>query len=68
MLEISYNVQPHTIIVLAGNKCELEPEVTFEEGNELALEFGAVYIEISVKVPINVNLMFEVITRFFIST
>jgi small GTP-binding protein len=53
-------------LVLAGNKCDLEGmrEVSFEEGEKLAESWGnCVFMETSAKSVINIEEMFEEVTR-----
>ena len=49
------------IIVLIGNKCDLEDErqVTTEEGQELADAYGLSFFETSAKTDVNVNMAFN---------
>ena len=53
-------------VVLVGTKCDLEEErgVSFDEGKQMALEFGnCSYVETSAKDMINVNEAFEILIR-----
>ena len=56
--------------ILVGNKCDLESErqVTFEEGTQMAAEFGIPFLEASAKDNINVSDAFMQITRNVIPT
>ena len=49
------------IIVLIGNKCDLEEErqVTIDEGQELADAYGLLFFETSAKNDVNIKLAFD---------
>ena len=49
------------IIVLIGNKCDLEEErqVTIDEGQELADAYGLLFFETSAKTDVNIKLAFD---------
>ena len=50
-----------SIIVLIGNKCDLEEErqVTIDEGQELADAYGLLFFETSAKNDVNIKLAFD---------
>lgn len=48
-----------TFIYLVGNKCDLEREVSKEEAEDLALQYGMKYYEASAKENINVDKVFN---------
>lgn len=59
---------PHTIIVLIGNKSDLEDQrqVSFEEASRFAKENGLVYVETSAKTGENVTKAFmETASRIY---
>ena len=47
--------------MLLGNKSDLEPVVSTEQGHEAALCSGAIYLEVSAKYNQNIDNIFEVI-------
>ena len=51
--------------MLVGNKCDLETErkVSYEEGQKAAEEYKMSYFETSAKYGININELFEWISR-----
>ena len=57
--------RPNIPIILVGNKCDLEKDrkVTYEEGQALAAEWGATFMETSAKEKINVEEIFIELTR-----
>lgn len=60
--DVRKHANPHTTIVLVGNKCDLESksrQVTFEEGQQFAKENGIpLFIETSAKSAENVEEVF----------
>ena len=53
-------------VVLAGNKCDLEPDhrkISTEEGAAKANEWGIPFLETSAKTPINVDELFRTLVR-----
>jgi small GTP-binding protein len=67
------NIQQNTSrdkigIILVGNKCDLEErQVTTEEGESLAKEFGVLFFETSAYKDININECFESLVGEIIS-
>eukprot|EP00727_Mastigamoeba_balamuthi_P007072 m51a1_g2986 putative rab2 -family small gtpase (265) ;mRNA; f:734941-736321 len=65
--ELRSNCQPGTILVLVGNKCDLEETrtVTKDEGSRFAADNGLMFFESSAKTAHNVPEMFmQVVDRF----
>jgi GTPase SAR1 family protein len=52
-------------LIIVGNKSDLENEraVSFEEGDRLAKQFQAQYMETSAKTDYNINKVFEILGR-----
>ena len=48
-------------MILLGNKSDVDPVVSTDQGRELALKFGAFYLEVSAKNDYNIDFIFEVI-------
>jgi len=46
-------------IILVGNMCDWDREVSVEEGEALAARFGCRFLEASAKTPVNVNEIFH---------
>jgi GTPase SAR1 family protein len=59
--EIKRNAVPTIVILLVGNKCDLETEreVSYEEGEEFAQKNGLIYVEASAKTSQNVEEAFK---------
>ncbi len=58
---VKSKIEPDTIIILVGNKVDLEAnrEIASEEGQKLATELGIMYIETSSKSLESVNTSFQ---------
>ena len=57
---ISFIKQVNTdesLLILCGNKCDLERKITYKEGYELAQKHGMLFFETSAKTSQNLNLM-----------
>jgi Ras-related protein Rab-2A len=62
--EARLNANPHMVIMLIGNKMDLDKrEVSFDEGNRFAQENGLVFMETSAKTSQNVEEAFLNTTR-----
>ena len=61
--EIKEKANKNTIILLVGNKCDLEDErkVSFQEGKDFADNNGIKFIETSAKTNQNVDEAFEIL-------
>ena len=57
--------QSDVIRILVGNKCDLteKREVTFEEGQEMAKNFGIEFLETSAKDIVNINECFMKLSK-----
>ena len=57
-----------TTIIIAGNKSDLEEErkIKFEEGSRLAKKFKVDYVEVSAKTGMNINILFELLSKYMI--
>ena len=58
----------NTVFMLLGNKCDLEPVVSTDQGLEAALRLGALYLEVSTKDNHNIKYFFELIAIHIIET
>jgi len=59
LLDARQNAQPNIVIVLVGNKCDLERrEVSYEEGSWFARQNGLFFLETSAKTGQNVESAF----------
>lgn len=69
MKQIQENTSKDKIgVLLVGNKCDLEErQVTYEEGEAIAKEFGILFYETSAYKDINVTETFETLTNEIIS-
>lgn len=69
MKQIQENTQKEQIgIVLLGNKCDLEDrQVSYEEGESLAKEYGLLFWETSAYKDKNISESFEGLTNLIIS-
>jgi Ras-related protein Rab-2A len=63
--EANKNASPHMVILLVGNKCDLEHRrsVTFQEGADFAKEHNMIFIETSAKTSENIEKTFEILTN-----
>ena len=63
--EIEKYSQAGVCKILVGNKCDIEDrrQVTFEEGQEFASQFGMPFLETSAKATHNVDMAFETMTK-----
>ncbi len=59
--EAKKNSTPHMVILLVGNKCDLDDRrvVSFEEGESFAKEHNMTFIETSAKTAVHVTKAFE---------
>ena len=68
MAQIKENSQKENVLILLGNKCDLEErQVSYEEGQALAEEYGIPFFETSSYKDINVNKSFETLVEKIIS-
>ena len=66
--KIKENTQQNAIEVLVGNKCDMPNRVvTEEEGKKLAENYGVSFFESSAKIGLNVNEIFNHITKQIIN-
>jgi Ras-related protein Rab-37 len=65
LAEINEYAQDDVVIMLLGNKCDMNAErvVSREHGDRLAKEYGTAFMETSAKTGINVDLAFMAIAR-----
>ena len=63
--EIEKYSQAGVCKILVGNKCDMEDrrQVTVEEGQEFAAQFGMPFLETSAKATMNVDRAFETMTK-----
>lgn len=59
--ELVENTNNNTIIALCGNKVDLEEsrKVSYDEGSQYAEKIGAFYIEVSAKINLNIEKLFD---------
>lgn len=60
-------IKENVLFVLIGNKIDLLAEVSADEAQEKAQNFGMTYFEMNVTDNQLVNIFFEITTRLFIS-
>ena len=60
--EAKKSASENAVFMIIGNKSDLKPVVSTDQGHEVALRFGAIYLEVSVKYNHNIGNIFEVIT------
>ena len=65
--EAKNHAKNNPIFILIGNKSDLEPVVSTDEGHEAALRLGALYIELSAKNNENIEYIFEMIAAQIIN-
>lgn len=63
MNQISLQLNTSTVVVLVGNKADLEKNVTFKEAQALAESFGVALYEASAKTGEGVNEAFETLAK-----
>jgi GTPase SAR1 family protein len=54
---------PDAVIILVGNKCDLEPEIQNEQGEQLAKNHNIKFFETSAKTGKNVEEIFQALAR-----
>ena len=52
--------------IIIGNKSDLEPVVSFEQGQELAFRYEAIYIEVSSKTGENIENFFQILCNMIL--
>jgi len=65
MIEIDKYAQESVIKLLVGNKCDMNDKrkVTFDEGQELANQYGIQFFEASAKSCSNIDLLFQTMAK-----
>lgn len=65
LINFNRNASKNVYKILIGNKCDLEEkrQVTFDQGKEMAEQFGMKYIETSAKTAFNVDEAFTTMTK-----
>ena len=61
--EAKYLADERSTFIVLGNKSDLESVVSFEQGHEFALRYGALYAEVSAKTGENIENCFLLITE-----
>lgn len=54
---------PDAVIILVGNKCDLEPEIPSDQGEQLAKSHNIKFFETSAKTGKNVEEIFQVLAK-----
>lgn len=57
-----------TTIIIAGNKSDLEDErkISFEDGSRIGKKFKVDFVEVSAKTGMNINILFELLSKYMI--
>ena len=56
------------ILILVGNKCDLETEVSTDEIQEKVLRHQVPFVEVSAKTGLRIDYLFEILARKLVET
>ena len=61
--EIKNFLTGNEILIIAGNKSDLDPQVSFEQAKEMADRFKAIYMDVCAKTGAGIEFLLEVSAR-----